>query len=106
MKKIAPNLDVFVDVMSLRSGDIWADKLREAILKVDVFYLFWCGHALQSSWVEKEWRCAYEARGLSFIDPVPLESPEFAPPPPELSSKHFNDPVLALMRHARSATAG
>ena len=95
-----------VDVMSLQSGEMWAEKLNEVVSKVDVFYLFWCGHARESEWVEKEWRCAYDARGLSFIGPVPLESPEFAPPPRELSGKHFNDPVLALMNHTRSAAAG
>jgi hypothetical protein len=99
MQKIAPHLDVFVDVMKLRSGDLWAEKLNEVIPKVDVFYLFWCGHALRSEWVEKEWRCAYTTRGLAFIDPVPLESPELAPPPRELSDKHFNDPILAFIKH-------
>jgi hypothetical protein len=68
------------------------------IPEADVFYLFWCRHAKSSSWVEKEWRCALNKRGLDFIDPVPLESPEDAPPPLELAAKHFNDPLLAFLR--------
>ena len=44
---------------------------------------------------------ALEKRGLGFIDPVPLESPQLSPPPVELASKHFNDPWLAFGdRHA------
>jgi hypothetical protein len=53
--------------------------------------------------VEKEWRCALEARGIDFIDPVPLESPDIAPPPIELVELHFNDWELAYQRGQRSA---
>lgn len=95
IQKAAPALRVFVDVMNLRSGDDWERKLNEAITQSDVFYLFWCRHAKKSEWVEKEWRYAYQSRGIDFIDPVPLESPVLAPPPPELSKKHFNEPILS-----------
>jgi hypothetical protein len=96
--KAAPQLDVFLDVLTLRSGDDWQKELWRVIPLSDVFYLFWSGNAAKSVWVEREWRCALESRGLDFIDPVPLISPEYVPPPPELSSKHFNDWVLAFMR--------
>jgi hypothetical protein len=95
IQKAAPALRVFVDVMNLRSGDNWERKLNEAITESDVFYLFWCRHAKKSEWVQKEWRYAYQSRGIDFIDPVPLESPVLAPPPPELSKKHFNEPILS-----------
>ncbi len=37
-------------------------------------------------------------RGLEFIDPVPLVSPDKVKPPPELAGQlHFNDWVLAYM---------
>ena len=90
-------LDVFVDVMSLRSNQNWQPELVKQISEADVFYLFWCHHAKASEWVSKEWRLALQAKGLEFIDPVPLESPEKSPPPPELAGKHFNDPVLAFI---------
>jgi len=90
-------LDVFVDVVSLRSGQNWQPELVKHISEADVFYLFWCRHAQQSEWVGKEWRLALQARGQDFIDPVPLESPQEAPPPPELEGRHFNDPVLAFI---------
>jgi hypothetical protein len=95
IKKVAPNLDVFIDVDSLRSGTYWEQEIERRIPESDVFYLFWSRRARQSVWVEKEWRLAYSAKGLDFIDPVPLESPELAPPPPELAAKNFREPLLA-----------
>lgn len=98
IQKAAPGLEIFLDVLSLRSGQHWETELRERIPANDVFYLFWSANAKNSEWVEKEWRCALETRGLEFIDPVPLVAPELAPPPAELSSRHFNDWVLAFRR--------
>ena len=91
-------VDVFLDVLSLRSGQRWEEELRRRIPRSDVFYLFWSENARRSDWVEKEWRCALETRGLDFIDPVPLAPPDEVPPPPELASRHFNDWALAFRR--------
>jgi hypothetical protein len=99
MQKAAPSLEIFMDVLALRSGDYWENKLWQIIPASDIFYLFWSDHAKKSEWVEKEWRCALQHRGLDFIDPVPLVSPEEVPPPQELASKHFNDWVLAYQRN-------
>ncbi len=99
MQKIAPSLDVFVDVMSLRSNEDWQERIAAAIASSEVFYLFWCSHAAHSEWVGREWRYALETKGLDFINPVPLQAPDIAPPPEELKAhKHFNDPVLAFVR--------
>jgi molecular chaperone DnaK len=98
MLKALPDLDLFLDVASLRSGQDWAQELMRVIPASDVFYLFWSEHAKRSEWVEREWRCALETRGLDFIDPVPLVSPELVPPPAELAAKHFNDWILAFIR--------
>lgn len=96
MQKANPFLDIRMDVLSLRSGQYWADELLRMIPQCDVFYLFWSRHAAKSEWVEKEWRCALSTRGLDFIDPFPLESPDVVPPPSELSRKQFNDWVLSF----------
>jgi len=103
MQKVAPQLEVFLDVLRLRSGEDWAKRLCEVIPEHDVFYLFWSSHAKQSIWVKREWRCTLRARGLDFIDPVPLVSPEDVPPPRALASKHFNDWTLAFKRGERQA---
>ena len=101
IQKAAPTLDVFLDVVKLRSGQHWEGELFERINGSDVFYLFWSARARQSEWVEKEWRYALKTRGLDFIDPVPLAPPDEVPPPQELAEKHFNDWVLAFRRNRR-----
>jgi WD40 repeat protein len=101
IQKFAPKLHVDMDVVTLRSGQYWEKELWKMIPSKDIFYLFWSSNAAKSGWVEKEWRCALKTRGLDFIDPVSLETPEQAPPPPELSSKHFNDWTTSFMRGRR-----
>lgn len=102
MKKVAPELDVILDVFSLRSGQNWQAKLEEHVPTKDIFYLFWSQYAACSEWVEKEWRLAISRRGLGYIDPVPLEEPDRAPPPQELNALHFSDAYLAYIRHERN----
>ncbi|WP_459873215.1 TIR domain-containing protein, partial [Endothiovibrio diazotrophicus] len=85
----------------LRSGQDWRRKLEEQVPNKDIFYLFWSQSASCSEWVEREWRIALSKRGIRYIDPVPLEGPEYAPPPLELSSLHFNDAYLAYISYAR-----
>ena len=91
MKKVAPDLDIFLDVFSLRSGDNWQEKLKQHVPTQDTFFLFWSHYAARSVWVEREWKLALKKRGLYYIDPVPLENLDRAPPPPELKSLHFSD---------------
>jgi len=103
IQKGAPGLDIFLDVAHLHSGDHWQERLRAEILRRDVLYLFWSEAASKSPWVEWEWRCALQERGIDFIDPVPLVSPKQVPPPPELAGTlHFNDWVLAFLGGSRS----
>ncbi len=108
IQKAVPGLDVFLDVVKLRSGDFWQQRLRQEIVTRDVMYLFWSEAASHSKWVEWEWRCGLDERGINFIDPVPLVSPEEVPPPEELANiLHFGDWVLAYMsctRHSSQAS--
>lgn len=91
MKKARPDMDIFFDIESLRSGEDWERALRAEIEKRDVLFLCWSHFAKNSEWVEKEWRYALTNKGLDSIEPVPLVSPAECPPPEELKSKHFND---------------
>jgi tetratricopeptide (TPR) repeat protein len=101
IQKVLPDLDVFLDVASLHSGQNWQDRLVQEITHRDVFYLFWSEAASKSPWVEREWKMALEHKGINAIDPIPLVSPEVIPPPPALAGElHFNDWVLAYMRGA------
>lgn len=96
--KTSPEMEIIMDKKNLRSGDKWKIKLRKFIEDADIFYLFWSKNALESEWVNKEWKCAYKLKGIDFIDPIPLESPDMVPPPDELSDMHFNDWILAYMQ--------
>lgn len=94
MQKARPDMDIFFDVESLRSGDDWECALHREIEKRDVLYLCWSHHAKASAWVENEWRYALANKGLDGIEPIPLVPPADCPPPEELKSKHFNDRAL------------
>ena len=97
MKKARPDLDIFFDVDSLRSGDNWELALHEEIEKRDVLFLCWSHFARQSKWVDEEWRYALAHKGIECIEPVPIEPPGVCPPPDELKSKHFNDRLLYII---------
>jgi hypothetical protein len=103
----AAGVDVFVDVLSMRTGEDWAQRLEREVTSRDRFCLFWSKNASRSEWVEKEWRAAYSAKGVSYIHPVPLADPRDVPPPPELGNcKHFNDVsqiVIAYEQQRRQA---
>ena len=64
----------------------------------DVLYLCWSNNAMQSEWVDKEWRYAYATKGVECIEPIPLDPPEKCPPPIELQKKHFNDRLLYIIK--------
>lgn len=94
----ATGVKVYLDVTSLRTGNAWEEQLKHAIETTDVFYLFWSRFAKASEHVKTEWRTALEKKGLAFIHPIPLEDPRHAQPPTELSSLHFNDIYLAVLK--------
>ena len=94
MRKVRPDLDVFFDVESLRSGDKWEKEIYQEIDRRDVLFLCWSRNAEKSEWVDAEWRYALNKKGEDSIEPVPIEPPEICPPPKELQHKHFNDKLL------------
>lgn len=97
MKKARPDMDIFFDVDSLRSGEDWERVLHCEIEKRDILFLCWSHFARQSKWVDEEWRYALAHKGIECIEPVPIEPPGVCPPPDELKSKHFNDKLLYII---------
>lgn len=97
MKKARPDMDIFFDVDSLRSGEDWERALHYEIEKRDILFLCWSHFARQSKWVDEEWRYALAQKGIEGIEPVPIEPPGVCPPPDELKSKHFNDKLLYII---------
>ncbi len=103
--KAAPHMEIFFDVLTLRSGRNWQSEIEKLIAASDVFYLFWSLHARNSMSVEQEWRTALGTGRPGFIDPVPLQPADEAPPPPELAGLHFNDWMLAFQRRRLAKAA-
>ena len=97
MQKARPDMDVFFDVDSLRSGEGWEQALQREISQRDVLYLCWSQNARRSQWVDTEWRYAYSQKGEDGIEPIPIDPPDVCPPPKELSGKHFNDRLLYII---------
>ena len=97
MKKARPDMDIFFDVSSLRSGDDWEKVLRREIELRDLLFLCWSRNAKESQWVDMEWRYALENKGIEAIEPIPIDPPDVCPPPEELRSKHFNDSLLYII---------
>jgi hypothetical protein len=83
-----------IDRTNLRAGEVWDERLQGMIREADAFQLFWSRNAMQSPFVEKEWRYALALGRESFIRPVywedPLpELPEKNLPPEDLRRLHF-----------------
>lgn len=97
MKKARPDMDIFFDVNSLRSGDDWEATLRREVERRDILFLCWSKHASTSPWVDMEWRYALQNKGIECIEPIPIDPPDVCPPPQELQSKHFNDSLLYII---------
>lgn len=100
MKKVRPDMDIFFDVESLRSGDDWENALWHEIDKRDILFLCWSKSARDSQWVDAEWRYALKHKGSDCIEPVPIDPPGVCPPPKELSKKHFNDKLLYIINNS------
>lgn len=84
------------DVSVLRSGEVWNERLLQAINDADIFQLFWSEEAAKSRYVEQEWRYALGlvATHPEFIRPLYWTETPY-PPPPELSRLHFERLDLA-----------
>lgn len=106
MKKARPDMDIFFDIESLRSGQRWEEALKSEIENRDVLFLCWSKYARESKWVDMEWRYALESKGEDSIEPIPIDSPDICPPPVELQQKHFNDKMLFIIKATMPAEVG
>ena len=97
MQKARPDLDVFFDIDSIRSGAAWEEILHREIDRRDVLFLFWSQNARESKWVDTEWRYALKCKGEEAIEPVPIELPDKCPPPKELENKFFGEKLLYII---------
>jgi serine/threonine protein kinase len=63
------------DVLALRSGERWDDRLVELISEADVFQLFWSTNSMRSEYCRREWEEALSFDRPWFIRPIYWESP-------------------------------
>ena len=92
------------DVKTLRSGEVWSERLEEMIRDASVFQLFWSSNSMPSKFVKQEWEYALRLGRPKFIRPVYWEEPmpESKPdlPPEALKRLHFHK----LPTHERRRT--
>jgi serine/threonine-protein kinase len=82
------------DVVDLRSGEVWSQRIEELIREADVFQLFWSTNSMRSIPVQREWQYALALDRPNFVRPTYWESPLPRDPvadlPPQaLRSLHF-----------------
>jgi serine/threonine-protein kinase len=100
------------DVLSLRAGEVWSERLLALIDQADVFQLFWSRRSMHSPYVRQEWEYALALNRPAFVrptyweDPLP-ESPADGLPPEALKRLHFHQfPLVGQgARHSKPATA-
>jgi len=93
--------DLWMDCLDLRPGETWKAELEKQIKNRDLFLLFWAASAKKSKWVRWEWKTALRERGISGIEPHPLDPVSEAEPPKELNKLHFGDPYMLLRKAYR-----
>lgn len=94
MQAARQDMDIFIDVESLRRGEEYEPRLYQEIRDRDLFYLFWSRNAAASDWVEKELTYALSHKPETQIEPISLEPPDICPPPEKLKHRHFRDWTL------------
>jgi hypothetical protein len=108
------------DVLVLRAGEPWSDRILELIGDADIFQLFWSRNSMRSPSCRLEWERALSLRRPEFMRPVYWEDPlpedhVLGLPPENLRALHFHqvpwDPAGRTTRpvpgdqHLSSSTA-
>ena len=93
-----------IDVRTLRSGEIWDERLRELIDAADIFQLFWSRNAMNSTYVRQEWEYALQLSREGFVRPVYWEEPLPADPERDLPTSELRRLHFSKVR-AKPTTA-
>lgn len=89
--EVSAGIKVWMDVIDLRMGDRWNNKLDEHIRSSDRFLLFWSEHAADSEWVAWERKKAVELHGEEVLELHLLRFTPIEKVPEDLRKYHFND---------------
>lgn len=98
IKQARPDMEIFFDKSSLRSGENWENVILTELDKKDVLFLLWSENAKTSEWVDKEWRHVHQTKGEEYIELIPLETDCAKLLPDELKHKHCNDLLTYLYK--------
>lgn len=98
----AARIEVFQDILSIRTGERWEPRLEAEIDACDLFLLFWSEAARQSQWVAREVDRALDLQSRSAahapeIMPVILEGPPPPKPPDRFRHLHFEDMICYVI---------
>jgi hypothetical protein len=63
------------DVVAIRAGERWRERLPELIAEADVFQLFWSSNSMRSPYCQEEWEHALSLRRPLFVRPFYWEDP-------------------------------
>lgn len=98
IKQARPDMEIFFDKSSLRTGENWEKVILSKLDSVDVLFLLWSENANTSEWVDKEWRYVHKTKGEEYIELIPLETDCAELLPKELKHKHCNDLLTYLYK--------
>ena len=68
------------DVVVVRAGERWRERLPELIAEADIFQLFWSSNSMRSPYCRKEWEYALSLRRPMFVRPFYWEDPRPSDP--------------------------
>jgi hypothetical protein len=91
-------VETFMDVLKLRPGEDWMERVRQEIRIRDIFCLFWSKHSCESRWVRRELEVALELKACDAIRPFALNDPRDVPLPVELRDRMHFDSVARIVR--------
>ncbi|HEY2268830.1 MAG TPA: TIR domain-containing protein [Streptosporangiaceae bacterium] len=63
------------DVVAIRAGERWRERLPELIAEADIFQLFWSSNSMRSPYCQEEWEHALSLRRPLFVRPFYWEDP-------------------------------
>jgi hypothetical protein len=87
--------DVYLrDMVALRAGERWRQRLLELIEEADIFQLFWSSNSMRSRYCREEWEYALSLGRPLFVRPCYWEDPRPSDPanglpPPALAALQF-----------------
>jgi len=84
------------DVVALRAGERWRDRLPELIEEADIFQLFWSSNSMRSRYCREEWEYAVSLGrpAAAARSPEPPATAARSPEPPATQAQASGEPSM------------